>query len=296
MRENVQRVPIGEALPSEPSGGAKDGRVAALMQTLEAGTEAILTSEGFQAYLRMQTRFWQYSATNTLLIMMQYPDASLVNSYDRWHTLNRQVKKGERGIKIFYPFKKKLVDEESGDEVLRVMGFGVGNVFAYEQTEGEPLAEPPTPAERFGTSDVAGEIDRRLSLWAIGQGLRLAQKPLPAIRGYFSPDQREIVLNAALPADDGRLKTLVHETAHFVAGHKGWRGEKQDAETIAEGSAFVVLRHFGMDTADYSFPYVARFARSTALLRSHLQTIQQVSSTLIGAIETERPEEAGEWL
>jgi len=122
-----------------------------LLAKLEQGTEAILTSEGFRTYLTMAAKFHRYSFQNTILIMTQKPEATLVNSYERWKQLGRQVVKGEHGIKIFYPTFRKVeeTDPDTGEttEARRLASFGVGNVFDVSQTEGESLPDLPDVRE-----------------------------------------------------------------------------------------------------------------------------------------------------
>ena len=114
-----------------------------VIDILQRGVEGILTSAGYQAYLRTMAKFHHYSFANSLLIYAQKPVATRVAGYRAWQSLGRQVRKGETGIKIFVPFTKRLDDPETGEEDKRVTGFGVGNVFDVSSTDGEPLPERP---------------------------------------------------------------------------------------------------------------------------------------------------------
>jgi antirestriction protein ArdC len=278
---------------------AGQDRIAGILRQLEEGIDGILSDEGFARYLRVMARFPGYSATNVALILFQQPEATKVAGYRMWQSLGRQVKKGETGIKIFVPFRRRLPrtpeTEEGSDEEEQkqqraplgaVTGFGLGTVFDVAQTEGDPLPEPPSLQEIDGTSDLGWAIDQRLSRWLLDEGLTLTKVETGRARGYYRPDSRTIALSNA-GSGDQQTKTLVHEAAHYVADHRG-QVERRDAETVAESSAFVVLTHFGLDTSGYSFPYVATWAADRQVLKRNLGEIQGVSRTLIEAITAER--------
>jgi hypothetical protein len=108
---------------------------------------------------------------STYLIAAQSPEATLVNSYTRWQRLGRQVRKGEKGIAIFVPYKRTEPDPETGLLVETVTGFGLGHVWDVRQTDGEPLPAPPPIAEDTSSSGIARAVNRRLSRWLIGEGL-----------------------------------------------------------------------------------------------------------------------------
>jgi hypothetical protein len=311
MRENriVSASAPSDTIPA-PRLAPAERRRADLVATLERGVAQLVTSEGFQAYLRMQARFHAYSFGNVLLIHAQRPDATLVNSYRRWQDLGRQVRKGEKGIAIFVPYKRTEPDPDTGLPVEVVTGFGLGSVFDVAQTEGEPLPAPPPIGEDTSSSGVARALNLRLSRWLIDEGLRLESKDFPGhAAGFYHPTKRQIVVRRSVIEDeDGaahplgdplnvqRTKTLVHEAAHYVADHRGTI-DRRDAETVAEGAAFVVLARHGLDTSGYSFPYLATWVRDVAVLKRNLAAIQQTANILIGAVAGdaggEPPEAAG---
>jgi hypothetical protein len=300
MQENRIAPAPPEALPQATTPAETNPRLAAAMATLEQGIESVLSDQGFASYLRMLSKFHEYSWANTILIMSQKPDATRVNSYDRWQQLGRQVMKGEHGIKIFYPKKRKQADPDTGEESVFVTGFGIGNVFDISQTEGDPLPTPPTVADLHDTDEKSRQVNIRLSRWLKdSEGLRLESKDFPgAAKGFYLPTSKppaivirkdidikndgEIVL--VDPLSVGKTKTLVHEAAHYVADHRGDL-PKEDAETVAEASAFAVMQNYGLDTGGYSFPYIATWAKNRDVLKRNLGQVQRVSHVLITAIE-----------
>jgi hypothetical protein len=191
----------------------------------------------------------------------------------------------------------ELENDQGQLETRKVLtGFGEGNVFDVSQTDG-PDFELPTPSTNFSTTDGALELDKRVSLYGMGKGVVFEQKTLPErMRGYFEIRNNRIVMNDQLPADDGRLKTLTHELIHALEYGKTGREGRDLSEVIAEGGAYTFLGYHGIDTSDYSFPYVASYAFDKDVLKLALPRIAAVTKELITGIEVEDPEAAVEWL
>ncbi len=254
------------------------------LATLEWGIAAILDGEEFARYLATLARFHMYSPNNVAMIHAQSPVATRVAGYRAWQALGRQVKKGERGIRIVVPHRARIAPEEEdgpGQEI--VTGWGVGYVWDVAQTEGEPLAVPPIHGALTGDVTVAEVVWEELTGWLRREGVTLVQRDTGRANGYYLPRTREIAIHRDLTGVR-ELKTLVHEAVHFAADHAAgvrWK----DAETVAEGAAYTVLSHFGLDTSGYSFGYVADWARDLAVVRRNLAAIQQVAHRLIVAIE-----------
>jgi antirestriction protein ArdC len=262
----------------------RDGKMQGVLATLERGIAAILDGDEFARYLATLARFHMYSPKNVALIHAQHRDATRVAGYRAWQTLGRQVRKGERGIRIVVPYRARVARaEEHSPEQEIVTGWGVGHVWDVAQTEGEPLALPPIHGALTGDATVAEVVREELTRWLHGQGVTLVRTETGRANGYYLPRAREIAIHrdlTGLPA----LKTLVHEAAHCAADHCGgvrW----EDAETVAEGAAYTVLSHFGLDTSGYSFGYVAHWARDMAVVRRNLAAIHAVAHRLIVAIE-----------
>jgi len=164
-------------------------------------------------------------------------------------------------------------------------GFGVGTLFDVSQTEGEPLPEPPVVQEIRESSDAAETLTSHLLRYLEEPGIEVIREDTRPAMGYYSPRRRQIVLDHSLEGIQA-TKTLCHETAHFVADHLPGGVNRRDAETVAESAAFVVLQRYGIDTSEYSFPYVARWAEEREMLTKNLSAIQRVSSRIIEGIET----------
>jgi len=224
---------------------AQERMVAALV-LLDAGIGAIVDGASFRAYLATLARFPTYSARNVALIHAQRPDATRVAGYRAWQALGRQVRKGERGIRILAPYRR---------------------------------ADAPAPHLLAGASDAGTWLWDRLAAFLVAEGLALIREETGRANGYYAPARRRVAVHARLSGDQA-TKTLAHECAHHVAGARAGVNSA-DAETIAEGAAFVVLAHYGIDASGYTFPYVARWAADRATLTRNLEAIRATAYTLI---------------
>jgi len=264
--------------------GGRDEKMRDALAMLERGIAAILDGDEFARYLATLARFHMYSPNNVALIHAQRSAATRVAGYRAWQTLGRQVKKGEQGIRIVVPHRARIApEEESGQDVQMITGWGVGFVWDVDQTVGEPLAVPPIHGALHGDVTIAEVVREELTGWLRREGVTLVWKETGRANGYYLPRTREIAIHHHL-AGIRELKTLVHEAAHFAADHCGgvrW----EDAETVAEGAAYTVLSHFGLDTSGNSFGYVAHWARDMAVVRRNLAAIHAVAHRLIVAIE-----------
>jgi hypothetical protein len=268
----MEREPRSEALSHE-----------AVLARLEAAVGAIQDSESFQQYLAVQARFPRYSWANVALILSQRPDATAVAGFRTWQELDRFVKRGEHGIRILAPRFRK--DAESDERTLT--GFFPVSVFDLSQTEGRPLPSVEVPR-------LEGEEGGRLFETALAFAndhhvrVRLGTEQdlgAPDINGLYDPTRGEIrVRSNPMPQ---MAKTLLHELSHYVhIKHIGEESENQEErETVAEGSAYVVAQHFGLETGQYSFPYIAAWAKQRERLTGQLGVIQRVASVLIDGME-----------
>jgi antirestriction protein ArdC len=277
-------MPRGEL--DRPGGLSPQEKTQEALKTLEEGIDAILTGESFAEYLCTMARFHSYSAGNIALIRFQHHEATRVAGYRKWLELGRQVKKGERGIKILVPYKHRIQPEEEDNEARVILrGFGVGSVFDVSQTEGPPLPEPAKPVVVAGASDVGMRLYVDLLGYLELNGVSAAREETAPSNGYYDPVRRHVGIGTHIDGDQA-TKTLTHETAHVVAGHMVERSNR-DVETVAECAAFVVLNHYGIDSSGYTFPYVARWAQDRAVLKRNLDAIQKAAHQIIAAVEGE---------
>jgi hypothetical protein len=212
------------------------------------------------------------------LILAQWPDATQVAGYRRWLELHRYVRRGEKAIKIIVPMSKKVMSEDGAED--HQLFFGTGNVFDVSQTEGEPL---PTVEVPVLEGDQGSELYRRLEALATNHriGVHLDETLLSeGIMGTYWPGEHRIAVRPSSALQ--QTKTLAHELGHHFSGIDATTAEN---ETIAESVAYVVLSHFGMDSGERSFPYIAVWSKQPQLLKGVLGTIQRVSATIIDGLE-----------
>ena len=282
-----------------------ESKMDTIMNSLEKGVHEIFTSEKYHIYLNTMSKFHNYSFNNTLLIAMQRPDATLVAGYQTWKKkFNRQVQRGEKGIKIIAPapIKEKRrvekVDEETQEIVIGDDGqpeteiverttprFRVTTVFDVSQTEGEPL---PT----LGTTELEGNV---VIYEDFMKGLE-ELSPVPfrfedignGAKGYYSNSEKYIAIQRDM-SNAQTMKTAVHETAHAILHDRdimqenGVSKDRTTKEVEAESVAYVVCSHFGLDTSEYSFSYIAGWSSNKEMseLRNSMDTIRVTSSKLI---------------
>jgi antirestriction protein ArdC len=275
---------------SRPEGGAPEppAAIQESLTRLEQAVSAIHDSETFRSYLDAQARFHSYSFANVLLILSQRPDATRVAGYQTWKQLGRQVRRGERGIRIIVPIRGRATvspaesetsDAEDPKPDRTIVRFGTASVFDISQTEGNPLPTVDVPVLE---GDEGEALYDRLAAVATDDTItleRTSQLPRESVMGYYEPDTKRIVVREASPRQ--MTKTLAHELAHhFGAGTHS----SPEEETMAESVAYVVCAHYGLDTGERSFPYIATWSQDAAVLKGAMSRIQQVSSRIIGRL------------
>ena len=90
-------------------------------EQVERSVRALLTSEGWQRWAQTRATFHRYSMGNCMLIALQRPEATQVAGFRAWQQLGRQVRKGERAIRILAP----MVVGGSKDERAQVRSAGL---------------------------------------------------------------------------------------------------------------------------------------------------------------------------
>lgn len=274
-----------------------------ILKSLETGVGNIFTGDKYAQYLQTMSKFHRYSFNNTLLIAMQRPDATLVTGYRNWQSMGRQVKKGEKGITILAPapIKRKreqeildqnhmpLLDADGKpktEEVEVVIPrFKPTTVFDISQTDGEPI-ETLAPEEL--TEAVA---DYDLFMKAI-----TAVSPVPIrfdeivgeAKGYYHSGDKEIVIQKGM-SESQTIKTAIHETGHArlhdkdIMEKQGIEKDRLTKEVEAESVAYCVCSAFGVDTSEYSFPYIAGWSsnRDMKELKASMDIIRKTAGEMI---------------
>jgi uncharacterized membrane protein (UPF0127 family)/antirestriction protein ArdC len=268
----------------------KERKIDEVLKRLKDGVNSIQESGQFKQFLLTMAKFHDYSIGNMILIMVQKPDASRVAGFNTWKNLGRWVKKGEKGISILAPCfppkpeKTEPKEEEPEKEIeINPIFFKVVHVFDVSQTEGDPLPE-------FEVQSLTGEANEELFDKAVAltekQGLELSfeSRPYqdPAIKGTYSGKSIWVRPEESRAQ---QLKTLLHEIAHHFS-ESVFRIPRRDAETIAESVAFTVGAHFGFDSGERSFSYVALWAEDKKVLEVNLTAIRKVSTRMIEVLES----------
>ena len=279
---------------------------------LEQGIKDLFESDRFKEYLQVMSKFHNYSFNNTLLIAMQKPDATLIAGYNSWKNLfGRQVSRGAKGIKVIapspYKVKKEIdkidpktqkpVTDKNGKPVkeeteVTVPAFKVVSVFDVSQTEGKELPS-------IGVDELTGDVEQYADFFKATEQASPApvgfEKIESGAKGYYSQTEKRIAINEGM-SELQNLKTLIHEIAHAKlhdidlnapAKEQADRPDRRTREVQAESIAYAVCQHYGLDTSDYSFSYVAQWSsgRELAELKASLETIRSTASELIKDID-----------
>ena len=279
---------------------------------LEQGITELFDSERYKEYLRVMSKFHNYSFNNTLLIAMQKPDASLVAGFTAWkNQFQRNVKKGEKGIKIIAPspFKIKQETEKidpqtqkpvigrdgkpvTEEKEITIPAYKVVSVFDVSQTEGKEL---PDIAVDALTGDVEPYSDFFAALEKTSPVPIGFEKIEGGAHGYYHLEDKRIALDEGM-SELQTLKTAIHEIAHAKLhdidlnapkDEQQPRVDRRTREVEAESVAYTVCQHYGLDTSDYSFGYVAGWSsgRELAELKSSLETIRSAAADIINSID-----------
>ena len=290
-------------------------KVKEITEKLEQGIKELFESEKYKSYLNTMSKFHNYSFNNTVLIAMQKPDATLVAGFNSWKkNFKRHVKKGEKGIKILAPTPYKIKQEQEktdpktkeilldkdGNPIMEeveitIPAFRAVSVFDVAQTEGKELPE----LEVKELSDSVEDYENFM------QALREIS-PVPMefeeiegdAKGYFSFATRHIAIQEGM-SQSQTLKTAIHEVAHAKLHDRNFNRDVEDEkdrnteEVEAESVAYTVCQHFGIETSDYSFAYIAGWSAGKDLpeLKASLDTIRRTASEIITGVERELQKE-----
>jgi antirestriction protein ArdC len=286
-------------------GPSKQERINQITKQLEQGIKDLFTSENYKKYLHTMGKFRRYSFNNTVLIALQKPEATLVAGYVAWQkNFHRQVKKGEKGITIFAPVrvkeKKKQIGQdgkpvvdENGKEQYEETGqvtlhYTTAKVFDVSQTEGEPLPSVGVDELYGRVPDYDHFMDAMMQI-----------SPVPVLfdeisggaKGYYSPKEKKICIQNGM-SEMQMMKTCVHEMTHAKLHDidkmkkEGVKYSRETEEVEAESVAYVVCEYFGLDTSEYSFPYIAGWSSSQEMkeLKASMDRIRMTADGMIGDI------------
>ena len=279
---------------------------------LEQGIAELFDSERYREYLKVMSKFHNYSFRNTVLIAMQKPDASLLAGFSAWkNNFERNVMRGQKGIKIIAPSPYKIKQEmqkidphtqkpiigKDGKPVteekeITIPAYKVVSVFDVSQTEGKELPD-------IAVDELTGDVDRYKDFFAALE----KTSPVPIAfenieggsHGYYHLEDKRIAINEGM-SELQTLKTAIHEIAHAKLHDIDLNAPKDEQqphvdrrtrEVQAESVAYTVCQHYGLDTSDYSFGYVAGWSsgRELSELKSSLETIRSAAAEIINSID-----------
>ena len=279
---------------------------------LEQGITELFESERYKEYLRVMSKFHNYSFNNTLLIAMQKPDASLVAGFSAWkNNFGRNVMKGQKGIKIIAPSPFKIRQEvgkidphtqkpiigKDGKPVteekeIKIPAYKVVSVFDVSQTEGKELPD-------IAVDELTGDVERYRDFFAALEKtspVPIGFEQIPgSSHGYYHLEDKRIAIQEGM-SELQTLKTAIHEIAHAKLhdidlnapeNEQQPRVDRRTREVEAESVAYTVCQHYGLDTSDYSFGYVAGWSsgRELSELKSSLETIRSAAAEIINSID-----------
>lgn len=285
-----------------------------ILERLEQGVKEIFTSERYTEYLNTMSKFHNYSFNNTLLITMQKPEATLVAGYQAWQKkFNRHVKRGEKGIQIIAPTpvrEKQEIEKIDPDTQEPIIGedgqpeteivemiiprFRVATVFDVSQTEGEPIAELEVP-------ELTGSVQFYDTFMQALQNISPVSIRMMNVegeaKGYYHQTEKYIAIKEDM-SNVQTMKTGVHEVSHAllhdreVMDAEGVLKDQTTKEVEAESIAYIVCNHFGLDTSEYSFTYIASWCESRDMkaLKASMDTIRKTSAEVIENIEAQMHE------
>lgn len=290
----------------------KTDKIKEITEKLEEGVKELFESDKYRDYLKTISQFYRYSLNNTILIAMQKPDATLVAGFKQWeNNFERHVKKGEKGIRILAPspytkkvavekvdpVTKEIMLDQNGNPIkeeteIKMTAYRIVSVFDVSQTEGKPLPQ-------MGVTELTDNVDEyKVFIEALKQSVSVPvsfENISGAANGYYNRMTDSITIKTGL-SESQTVKTMIHKIAHSVLHNnkesESIKKDRQTKEVEAESVAYTVCQHFGIDTSDYSFGYIAGWSSGmeTSELKQSLGTIQNTASKLISNIENKIPE------
>ena len=267
------------------------------LSRIDQGLASIETDEDWIAFLRFQSRFYQYSFGNTMLIFMQNSQASYVKGYRAWEAMGRHVRKGEKAIAILAPCFRKVTEfkepedktvyhDETGErEEKRVIGgFRIAYVFDLAQTEGDDSQLPVLVTGLAGNGQQEKELYEQLKKY-ISTKLPVEEVEGTSSKGSYCIETGVIKVRSDLDYVQ-RIKTLIHEFSHHIDFTLNPARDipRNKRELVAESVAFIVSLRLGLDTASYSMSYLKTWLKDREELKEIADTVQKVASTIINEL------------
>ena len=249
-----------------------------LHESIGSQLEELTSTEGWARFLAFATGFHSYSLSNVLLILSQRPDASRVAGFRQWQERGRQVRKGERSIKIF-GYATKRTEDENGEEERRAY-FPILSVFDVSQTDSIDGEEIPELAPRLIGGDDAG-IYNAAAEWLTGQGWTVDRASTGEANGFTQHTKRTITIHDQLqPAQ--AAATMLHEAAHALmhADADDYHQHRGIYETEAESVAYIVAGVLGLDTSSKSIGYIARWTDGD------VETVKSTATRVLATVRT----------
>ena len=276
-------------------------------ERLTQAVESIVSGDDWQRMLKVASKFHNYSFNNQLMIFLQRPDATHVAGFNRWKSLNRFVKKGEKGIAIFAPCKYRQKEEPSqesqspalcdlgsssdsdstkGKHVIR--GFRVVYVFDISQTEGDPLDDLEAVKPKLLDGAAPEGIWEALVTQASDAGFEVIRHRKGSENGYCDFLGKKIAVRPDV-SEAQALKTLVHELGHALLHVDNPPKTAATAEVEVESVAYIVCDALGFDTSDYSFAYVARWSNGECdLIKDTAERVVKCAKHILGSLERDQ--------
>ena len=269
--------------------------MAGLSRHLKEGIKEFLDSDKYKDYLTKMSQLNNYSNRNLRLILAQNPEARQVASFKQWkENFGRNVKKGEKALRIFKPMTK-IKKDENNQPILDKNGkpetvtfFGLVPVFDVSQTEGKEMPKAAEVKEQLTDLDYAN-LYRALMAIAKENDVSVRFEEMENNKhGYYSVLENQIVLRSNEMNKAQIIKTFLHEMAHAELHHAD-NPQKENltrstAELQAESIAYVVSSYYGIDTSEYSFNYLSGWSadkETLADLEAQLDIVQQEAKSLM---------------
>lgn len=272
----------------------KESKTKELYQKIVEGVQSIISAGDYEKFLKFSKYFHSYSFNNVILIFLQNENATYVAGFKTWEKMGRKIKKGEKGIQIMYPIKKKYTTKIKGQENLledtvdieqteekEYLTYRATYVYDISQTIGNPI---PIGLKKLNTNNKTEffEFLKDYSKYPV-----LEKNISSNSFGYWSPRNQEIVIEKTLSIDD-KVSTLLHELTHALYDDFNYKENRDLSEIFVESVAYIVADYFGLDTSLCSFDYIVKWAQGDLKPIIELGTkVQKTADDFIRNIENE---------